>query len=70
MVSYGLYRYECGLRSAAILSFVGLGGLGYQIQISLADLRFDEIWTFVYVLVILVVIVDLWSAAVRRRMVS
>jgi phosphonate transport system permease protein len=70
MVSYGLYRYECGLRSAAILSFVGLGGLGYQIQISLADLRFDEVWTFVYVLVLLVVIVDLWSAAVRRRMVS
>lgn len=70
MVSYGLYRYECGLRSAAILSFVGLGGLGYQIQISLADLRFDEVWTFVYVLVILVVIVDVWSAAVRRRMVS
>lgn len=70
MVSYGLYRYECGLRSAAILSFVGLGGLGYQIQISLADLRFDEVWTFVYVLVLLVVLVDGWSAAVRRRMVS
>ena len=70
MLSYGLYRFECGLRSAAILSFVGLGGLGYQIQISLEDLRFDEVWTFVYILVLLVVIVDSWSAAVRRRMVS
>lgn len=70
MVSYGLYRYECGLRSAAILSFVGLGGLGYQIQISLDDLRFDEVWTFVYALVLLVVLVDSWSAAVRRRMTA
>lgn len=69
MVSYAMYRYECGLRSAAILSFVGLGGLGYQIQISLDDLRFDEVWTFVYVLVALVVAVDAWSAAVRRRLV-
>ena len=54
MVSYALYRFECGIRSAAIMSFVGLGGLGYQIQISLDDLRFAEVWTFVYCLVLLV----------------
>jgi ABC-type phosphate/phosphonate transport system permease subunit len=47
-----------------------LGGLGYQIQISLDDLRFDEVWTFVYMLVFLVVLVDSWSAAVRRRMTA
>lgn len=68
MVSYALYRYECGLRSAAILSFVGLGGLGYQIQLSLDDLRFNEVWTFVYALVLLVVAIDVWSAAVRSRL--
>ena len=34
------------------------------------DLRFDEVWTFVYVLVLLVVLVDSWSAAVRRRMTA
>jgi phosphonate transport system permease protein len=68
MVSYALYRYECGLRSAAILSFVGLGGLGYQIQLSLDDLRFNEVWTFVYVLILLVVAIDLWSGAVRSRL--
>ncbi len=70
MVSYALYRYECGIRSAAILSFVGLGGLGYQIQISLDDLHYDEVWTFVYCLVLLAVLVDLWSRAIRRRLTS
>lgn len=69
MISYALYRYECGIRSAAIMSFVGLGGLGYQIQLSLDDLRFREVWTFVGCLVGLVVAVDLWSGAIRRRLV-
>ncbi len=67
MVSYALYRFECGIRSAAIMSFVGLGGLGYQIQISLDDLRFAEVWTFVYCLVLLVVAVDLVSGIIRRQ---
>lgn len=70
MVSYALYRYECGIRSAAILSFVGLGGLGYQIQISLDDLRYNEVWTFVYCLVLLAVLVDTWSRVLRRRLTT
>lgn len=70
MVSYALYRYECGIRSAAIMSFVGLGGLGFEIQISLADLRYDEVWTFVFFLVAMVVAVDVWSSLIRKRMVA
>ncbi len=70
MVSYALYRYECGIRSAAIMSFIGLGGLGYQIQISLDDLQYRQVWTFVYMLAALVVLVDGWSNLIRRRLVS
>ena len=70
MVSYSLYRYECGIRSAAIMSFVGLGGLGYQITISLDDLNYNEVWTFVYCLVALVVAFELVSAVIRRRLVT
>ena len=67
MLSYTFYRLECGIRSAVILSWVGLGGLGYQIQISLADLAYSRTWTFIWVLVFLVVLVDVWSTMVRRR---
>lgn len=67
MLSYTFYRLECGIRSAAVLSFVGLGGLGHNIQISLQDIDYARMWTFVYFLVALVVIVDVWSAMVRRR---
>ena len=67
MLSYTFYRLECGIRSAAILSFVGLGGLGHNIQISLQDIDYSRMWTFVYFLIALVLVVDLWSSLVRRR---
>lgn len=63
--SYMFYRFECAIRSSAILSFIGLGGLGYQINISLQDLKYSEVWTFVYTLVIVVVVVD-YIAKVSR----
>lgn len=68
MLSYTFYRFECAIRSAAILSFVGLGGLGYQIQLALDDLRYSEVWTLLFMLVALVVLVDLWSSELRRRL--
>jgi phosphonate transport system permease protein len=68
MISYTMYRYECAVRSSAIMSFVGLGGLGYQIQLSLDDLHYDEVWTFMYFLIILVILIDGWSNLLRKRM--
>jgi phosphonate ABC transporter permease subunit PhnE len=68
MISYTMYRYECAVRSSAIMSFVGLGGLGYQIQLSLNDLHYDEVWTFIYFLIILVILIDGWSNMLRKRM--
>ncbi|WP_316571286.1 ABC transporter permease subunit [Neobacillus sp. YIM B06451] len=69
-VSYTMYRYECAIRSSAIMSFVGLGGLGYQIQLSLADLKYNEVWTYVFFLIILVILVDGWSTLVRRSLLD
>ncbi|MDK2917861.1 MAG: phosphonate transport system permease protein [Candidatus Petromonas sp.] len=70
MISYAMYRFECAIRSSAIMSFVGLGGLGYQIHLSLADLEYDEVWTFMFFLIGLVVIIDLWSNLLRKRLVE
>jgi phosphonate transport system permease protein len=67
LLSYTFYRLECGIRSAAIMSFVGLGGLGHQIQLALDDLAYERVWTFLLFLIVLVVLVDVWSTSVRRR---
>ncbi|CAH0344213.1 ABC transporter permease subunit [Bacillus sp. CECT 9360] len=69
MLSYVMYRFECSIRSSAIMSFVGLGGLGFQIQLSLADLHYDEVWTFLFFLIAIVVLIDAWSNSLRKRLV-
>lgn len=67
MLSYTMYRFECGVRSSAIMSFVGLGGLGYQIQLSLNDLHYNEVWTFIFFLIAVVVLIDWWSSHLRSK---
>ena len=49
------------------MSFIGLGGLGREIQLSLDDLAYGRMWTFVFFLAALVVLVDVWSSVVRKR---
>jgi phosphonate transport system permease protein len=68
LLSYAFYRFECSLRSAAVLGIIGAGGLGYQILLSLQSLRYEQLWTFFYALFILNGLVDLTSAGLRRRL--
>jgi phosphonate ABC transporter permease subunit PhnE len=70
MLSYTFYRFECAIRAAAILSFVGIQGLGYQIQLSLHDLLFNQVWTLLLFMMALIVAVDWWSMRVRRSLVT
>ncbi|HJV31322.1 MAG TPA: ABC transporter permease subunit [Bacillales bacterium] len=70
IISYTMYRFECAIRSSAIMSFIGLGGLGYQIQLSLADLKYNQVWTYVFFLIGLVIIVDVWSNIIRNGLTA
>ncbi len=68
LISYGFYRFECSLRSAAVLGVIGAGGLGYQIFLSLQSLRYEQLWTGFYALMLLNGAVDVWSGWLRRQM--
>jgi ABC-type phosphate/phosphonate transport system permease subunit len=70
MAAYALYRFECALRSAAILGFFGFPTLGYFISASFENLQYGEVWTYLYVLFALVAATDWWSGALRRRFVA
>ncbi|MEM9164227.1 MAG: ABC transporter permease subunit, partial [Cyanobacteria bacterium P01_F01_bin.4] len=65
LLSYSFYRFECSLRSAAVLGIIGAGGLGYEIFLSLQSLRYEQLWTGFYALILLNGGVDAWSAIVR-----
>jgi phosphonate transport system permease protein len=68
MLSYSFYRFECAIRAAAVLGIVGVGGLGYQIFLSLQTLKFPQIWTLLIALLALNGLADLWSSILRRRL--
>jgi len=66
LVSYSFYRFECSIRSAAVLGVIGAGGLGFQLDLSFETLRYHEIWTLIAALMILSGVADWWSSTVRR----
>ncbi len=66
LVSYAFYRFECSIRSAAVLGIIGAGGLGYEILLSLQSLQYEQLWTFFYALFVLNGLVDFGSAWLRR----
>ncbi len=66
-VSYTLYRWECAIRASAILGFVGAGGLGQQIELSMRMFDFHEVLTLLGILWLLVAGADALSGLIRRR---
>jgi ABC-type phosphate/phosphonate transport system permease subunit len=68
--AYAFYRFECAVRSSAVLGFFGFPTLGYFVAASFENLHFGEVWSYLYTLAALVVAIELWSSALRRRFVA
>ncbi len=69
LLSYTLYRWECAIRASALLGFVGAGGLGQQIELSMRMFQFNEVLTLLGVLFLLVAAVDFVSGKIRAALV-
>ena len=67
--SLTLYQWECNIRSATILGFVGAGGIGQQILVSMNLFDYPKVATLVGATIIVVFAVDRFSATIRRRLV-
>jgi phosphonate transport system permease protein len=68
LTSYTVYRWECAIRSSAVLGFVGAGGLGQQMDSSLKMFNGAEVSTMLLVFVLLVAAADRMSAWLRRAL--
>jgi phosphonate transport system permease protein len=66
LVSYTVYRWECAVRASVVMGFVGAGGLGQLMDQSMKMLNGGEASTILAVFVVLVVVADVLSAALRR----
>jgi len=65
-VSYALYRWEYNIRMAAVLGFVGAGGLGQMLYVSLSVFKTQEASTVLLAMIAIVAVVDALSAWLRR----
>ena len=70
MTAYTFYRFECALRSSAVLGFFGFPTLGYHLAASFENLHYGEVWTYLYVLFLLVLAADWWSGRLRKEVLK
>jgi phosphonate transport system permease protein len=68
LTSYTVYRWECAIRSSAVLGFVGAGGLGQQMDTSMKMFAGGEVATMLAVFVALVWLADLASGWLRKSL--
>jgi phosphonate transport system permease protein len=64
--SYTLYRFECGLRSSAILGFVGLPTIGFHLESAFKQGNYSEASALLIVFYILIATLRYWM---RRRLI-
>lgn len=67
IISYSVYRWECAIRASVIMGFVGAGGLGQQIDLSLRMFAGAEVASMLLTFLVLVLLADLFSRWLRGR---
>ena len=68
IASYTFYALEINVRASTVLGYVGAGGIGVILNSSLALLRYDRVSVIILMILLMVIIVDGLSEAIRRRL--
>lgn len=61
IVSLLLYQGECNIRTSTVLGFVGAGGIGQELAISLKLFRYEQLSTLVIAVLALMLLTDVVS---------
>ncbi len=65
MLAYVRYRFECALRSSAVLGFIGMPTLGFYLETAFRQGKYHEGAALLILFVVLIGTIPLWS---RRRL--
>ncbi|MEF8834301.1 MAG: ABC transporter permease, partial [Halofilum sp. (in: g-proteobacteria)] len=66
LLSYTSYRFECGLRSAAILGFVGMPTLGFHLESAFNEGHYSQVGALLITFYVLIAALRVWA---RPRLV-
>ncbi len=68
ITAYTLYSFECSVRAASVLGFVGAGGIGYEINLSMRLFEYGQVLTLILAFVVLLTANDALSRFLRQRL--
>lgn len=60
LISYTRYRFECAVRSSAILGFVGVTTLGYYLSSSFMQGTYNEVWVILILFYLILASIKYW----------
>lgn len=69
MTATSLFSVEKAIRSAVVLGLVGAGGIGVELSVSMRMFRFDQAFTIILVILVVVIAVEQVSSAIRKRVI-
>jgi len=69
LASTSLYVWEANVRTSTILGIVGAGGIGIEIKAAIDLLDFPKLFTLSVIVLLMVTVIDQFSAWLRRRLV-
>ncbi len=58
--TYSLYRLECGIRSSAVLGFVGLPTLGFYLETAFSEGLYSEVSALLLLFYVVIATIRLW----------
>ena len=70
ILSIVLYNFESNVRSGTILGIVGAGGIGFLLSDRIAAYRWDEAWSIIFLIILMVYVIDWASGLLRARFIG
>jgi phosphonate transport system permease protein len=69
-VSYSLLRFEINVRGAAIMGFVGAGGIGQELLTAIRKFYYSDISAMLLLVIATVMVIDLVTERIRHRLIG
>lgn len=67
-VAHSMFSLESATRSSVVLGLVGAGGIGIELSVAMGLLRYDEAFTIIIAIFVVVLGVERLSSEIRRRL--
>ena len=69
-VSYVLLRFEINVRGAAVLGFVGAGGIGQDLMVAIRKFYYSDVSAILMLIIGTVIVIDLTTERLRHRLIG